>query len=142
MRDTSRLFGVVFGEPETYSDHPPSSNYLKELLLQEHFLAFAALNNKRVVGALVAYELKKFERQRSEIYIYDLAVHSDFRRQGIATDLIDSLCQLARKRGISTVFVQADTSEQDAAAIALYTKLGVKEEVLHFDITRPFTTYN
>jgi aminoglycoside 3-N-acetyltransferase I len=37
------------------------------------------------------------------------------------------------------IFVQADTAEEDAVAIALYTKLGVREEVLHFDIAVPKT---
>jgi aminoglycoside 3-N-acetyltransferase I len=34
-------------------------------------------------------------------------------------------------------FVQADTSIEDEPAIALYTKLGHREEVLHFDIDVP-----
>ena len=32
------------------------------------------------------------------------------------------------------IFVQADTGVEDEPAIALYTKLGVREDVLHFDI--------
>jgi aminoglycoside 3-N-acetyltransferase I len=32
------------------------------------------------------------------------------------------------------IFVQADTGSEDEAAIALYTKLGRREDVLHFDI--------
>jgi aminoglycoside 3-N-acetyltransferase I len=32
------------------------------------------------------------------------------------------------------IFVQADTGVEDEAAIALYTKLGSREDVLHFDI--------
>ncbi len=32
------------------------------------------------------------------------------------------------------IFVQADTGVEDAPAIALYTKLGRREDVLHFDI--------
>ncbi len=32
------------------------------------------------------------------------------------------------------MFVQADTGEEDAPAIALYTKLGTREDGLHFDI--------
>jgi aminoglycoside 3-N-acetyltransferase I len=35
-------------------------------------------------------------------------------------------------RGSYVIFVQADLG--DAAAIALYTKLGRREDVLHFDI--------
>ncbi len=32
------------------------------------------------------------------------------------------------------IFVQADTGAEDEPAIALYTKLGTREDVLHFDI--------
>ena len=40
--------------------------------------------------------------------------------------------QLAVRRGASMIFVQADL--EDEPAIALYTKLGMREDVLHFDI--------
>jgi aminoglycoside 3-N-acetyltransferase I len=36
-----------------------------------------------VVGGIAAYELKKFEQERSEIYIYDLAVASEHRREAL-----------------------------------------------------------
>ena len=38
-----------------------------------------------VVVGIAAYELKKFEQEQSEIYIYDLAVVSEHRLEGIAT---------------------------------------------------------
>lgn len=92
----------------------------------------AALRDDEVVGGLAAYVLDKFERQRSEIYIYDLAVADGHRRTGIATALIDALRGIARRLGAWVVFVQADRG--DTPAIALYSKLGTREEVLHFDI--------
>lgn len=54
-----------------------------------------------MIGALAAYELMKFEQERSEFYIYDLAVQAD---------------------------------HGDDPAIALYTKFGHREDVLHVDI--------
>lgn len=84
------------------------------------------------MGCIAAYELKKFEQERSEIYIYDLAVAAAHRREGIATALITKLQKIAAARGVYVIFVQADLS--DAPAIALYTKLGTREDVLHFDI--------
>ncbi|MDV3257889.1 MAG: GNAT family N-acetyltransferase, partial [Sphingomonas sp.] len=74
----------------------------------------------------------KFEADRSEIYIYDLAVREAWRRRGIATGLIDELRSIARDLGAWVIFVQADPP--DMPAIALYEKLGKGEEVLHFDI--------
>jgi aminoglycoside 3-N-acetyltransferase I len=85
-----------------------------------------------VVGGIAAYELKKFEQERSAIYIYDLAVAVGHRRQGIATALIAELQRIAAACGAYVIFVQADLG--DAPAIALYTKLGTREDVLHFDI--------
>src|SRR5262249_41055121 len=91
-----------------------------------------ATGEPQVIGGLVAYELEKFERARRELYIYDLAVAAPHRRRGIATALISKLRTLAAARGVWVIYVQADYA--DDPAIALYTKLGIKEEVLHFDI--------
>ena len=84
--------------------------------------------------ARAAYDLQKFEQQRSEIYIYDLAVAATHRRRGIATALINALRAIGAARGAWVIYVQADTGDDDAPAIALYESLGVRENVLHFDI--------
>ncbi|HVK80669.1 MAG TPA: GNAT family N-acetyltransferase, partial [Verrucomicrobiae bacterium] len=95
-------------------------------------LAPISFRDGEIVGALVAYELVKFEQARGEIYIYDLAVSETYRRQGIATALIQRLREIATERGAWVLYVQADYG--DEPAIALYTKLGRREDVMHFDI--------
>jgi len=126
------IFGEAFNEVETYSGNRPDVAYLKRLLGSDYFIALAALKGGQVVGGLVAYELQKFEQQRSEIYIYDLAVLETNRRAGIATLLINELKKIGAARGAHVIFVQADIG--DEPAVALYTKLGIREDVLHFDI--------
>lgn len=126
------VFGTAFEDQETYSGNRPSPAYLQRLLGTETFFALAAVKHGVVVGALAAYELQKFEQARSEVYIYDLAVDVVHRRQGIATALIQALQAMAIDRGASVIFVQADYG--DDPAIALYSKLGTREDVLHFDI--------
>ena len=132
MEDLLTTFGDAFNEAETYGSKRPTVEYLKRLLGGDSFIALAALKGDKVVGGLAAYELKKFEQRRSEIYIYDLAVSVAHRRQGIATALINELKVVAANRESYVIFVQADIG--DEPAIALYTKLGVREDVLHFDI--------
>lgn len=127
-------FGEAFNEVDTYTANRPSREYLRQLLSGENFIALVALKNGNVVGGIAAYELKKFEQERSELYIYDLAVALGHRREGIATALIEKLKEIAVERGAYVIFVQADTDSEDQPAIALYTKLGTREEVLHFDI--------
>lgn len=132
MEDLLAIFGEAFDEVDTYSSSRPSNAYLKRLLSSNYFIALAALKNGAVVGGIAAYELQKFEQERSEIYIYDLAVAAAHRREGIATALIQELKKIAIARAAYVIFVQADIG--DDPAIALYTKLGVREDVLHFDI--------
>ena len=135
-------FGKAFNDMSTYTEKRPGAQYLKRLLGSDYFIALVALSDekpdeesdKEVVGGIAAYELKKFEQERSEIYIYDLAVPAGHRRKGIATALIKKLKTIAADRGAYVIFVQADTGIEDEPAIALYTKLGHREEVLHFDI--------
>lgn len=130
--DLNTLFGEVFEDMETYTAQRPDPDYLRDLLADDGVYALVATEGGAVVGGLVAYTLRKFERQRSEVYLYDLAVSAAHRRRGIATALIRTLQRLAAERGAWVVFVQADHG--DDPAIALYTKLGTREEVLHFDI--------
>ncbi|WP_280139622.1 AAC(3)-I family aminoglycoside N-acetyltransferase [Paramesorhizobium deserti] len=132
FRGLLAIFGEAFGEKDTYVAAQPEDGYLRELLGGDQFIALAALQDGAVIGGLAAYELKKFERERSEIYIYDLAVAADHRRRGVATSLITRLKAIAAARGAYVIYVQADLT--DPPAIALYSKLGTREDVLHFDI--------
>lgn len=127
-------FGDAFNEVETYVNKRPSVDYMRRLLGSDYFIALAALKEGEVVGGIAAYELKKFEQERSEIYIYDLAVAQGHRREGIATALVEALKNIAVARGAYVIFVQADTGVEDEPAIALYTTLGTREDVLHFDV--------
>ena len=126
------MFGEAFEDKETYSGAQPATAYLEDLLGSADFIALAALQEGWVIGGLAAYVLKKFERERSEVYIYDLAVAAAQRRKGVATALIEELKKIAAARGAYVIYVQADLT--DPPAIALYTKLGTREDVLHFDI--------
>lgn len=140
MNALLEMFGEVFNEKETYVGNQPTDDYMRQLLGSDYFIALAAVSNEQTVGGLAAYELKKFEQERSEIYIYDLAVSAAHRRQGVATALIQELKKIAAERRAYVIFVQADTGPEDEAAIALYSKLGIKENVLHFDISVPALT--
>ncbi|MGI9477625.1 MAG: AAC(3)-I family aminoglycoside N-acetyltransferase [Hyphomicrobiaceae bacterium] len=133
FRQLMACFAEAFEEPDTYVGRPPSDDYAARLLAAHEFVALVALGaDDAVIGGLTAYELRKPEQERSEIYIYDLAVSEMHRRRGIATALINHLGSIASARGAYVIFVQADHT--DPPAIALYTKLGRREDVLHFDI--------
>ncbi len=130
----NELFARAFDDPDSYSAHSPSDKYLQGLLQKSHVIALAALVGESIVAGLVAYVLDKFEQERSEVYIYDLAVREDYRRQGVATSLINELRFHARAAGAWLIYVQADKGEDDMPAQQLYESLGKREDVFHYDI--------
>lgn len=132
MRGLNAVFAEAFEDPVHYSAHPPDDSYLQRQLGEPHIIALVAILAETVVGGLVAYILPKLEQARSEIYIYDLAVVEAHRRNGIATALIAELQFVAKQSGAWAIYVQADYG--DEPAVALYTKLGIREDVMHFDI--------
>ncbi|MGI9380233.1 MAG: AAC(3)-I family aminoglycoside N-acetyltransferase [Methyloligellaceae bacterium] len=135
FRNLLSLFGEAFEDLATYSGAQPGDAYLRDFLSRDHIVVLAAIAANKVIGGLVAYELMKFERERSEFYIYDLAVAEPHRRKGVGTALIRELQEIASNRGAFVIFVQAD--QTDPPAIELYSKLGMRENVLYFDIEVP-----
>lgn len=132
LRAMLGMFGKSFGAVDTYTFRQPDDVYLRRLLASDTFVAVAAIDGIAVIGGIAGYILPKFEQARSELYIYDLAVDEAHRRTGVATAMVAELRRQAAARGVYVIFVQADYG--DDAAIALYTKLGVREDVIHFDI--------
>lgn len=132
MRAINQLFGKVFDMEAEYAAVPPSDAYLGELLDDPKFVALGAYQGERLIGGLTGYELRKYEQARSEFYIYDLAVLVTCQRTGVGTALINEMRAIAKAAGAWTVFVQADWD--DEAPVSLYSKLGRRENVHHFDI--------
>src|SRR3974390_2771886 len=98
LKNLLRVFGEAFDEADTYQRSVPSDDYLTRLLSKQHFIAVVAMRSEEVVGGLAAYELDKFEQDRREIFIYDLAVAQCHRRRGVATGMIGELKRIAAKR--------------------------------------------
>lgn len=132
MRQSLALYSEVFADPGSYASAPPSDAYLEKLLADPSFVSIAAVEGGQVIGALSGYVLRKFEQERSEIYIYDLAVSESHRRRKVATTMIRELQAIAPSLGAWVIMVQADYG--DDPAIRLYESLGTREEVLHFDL--------
>jgi aminoglycoside 3-N-acetyltransferase I len=131
MRELNGLFGRVF-EDAAYALAKPGDDYFRRVLGRDEVIALTACAEGEMVGGLVAYVLDKLEQERSEIYIYDLAVVEEHRRRGVATALIAELQGIAAAFNAWVIYVQADYG--DEPAIALYEKLGAREDVMHFDI--------
>ena len=135
FRAMNEVFSDVFGEPENYADQKPDDDYCEAWLANPNNVAIVATAGSKMIGAIGGYVLPKFEQARSECYVYDLAVREETRRLGVATALIEEMRRIARKAGAWTVFIQAETIEEDEPARLLYRKLSHSEIMAHhFDI--------
>jgi aminoglycoside 3-N-acetyltransferase I len=116
-----KLFTVmaeVFGEGTA----PLDDAYIVRLLDNDAFWAFAAFQSDNIVGGLIAHLLPMTSAERSELFIYDIAVRSGDQRKGIGRQLVGALRKEAEKKGIEVMFVAADN--QDLHALDFYRALG------------------
>ncbi len=125
------LFNTVFEEDEAGM---ASEKNLTRLLSDAGFIALAAVVGDEVVGGLTAFELPLYTADRSEIFVYDLAVKAEYQRRGVGKGLIDSLKELARGQEVEEIFVLAH--EEDGHAIEFYHATGGRSErVVNFVYT-------
>jgi aminoglycoside 3-N-acetyltransferase I len=112
----------------------PDEVYLQQLLKKDDFFVFVALLDRKVVGGLTSYIMDQYYSKSPLVYIFDLAVKTEFQRQGIGKMLIAGNNTYCRDIGAETVMVQAD--EADDYAIDFYHATGARaEKVIHFDYT-------
>ena len=120
MRQLNMIFGAVFDDSATYVSNPPSDDYVVAFLSNPTNIVLVAEEAGQVVGGLVAYVLRKFEMERTEVYVYDLAVSRDYQRRGIGSSLMRYLQTVGHDIGAYVVFVQADEGDE---AVEFYESL-------------------
>ncbi len=117
------MFNLVFEEENPTVGNEANS---QRLLDDDRFIVLVALAENKVVGGLTAYELPMYYSDSSEIFLYDLAVKSEYQRMGIGKGLLQSLKEHCLKHGIKEFFVMAH--EEDEHAIEFYRATGGKSE--------------
>lgn len=124
-----RLFKEVF---ETENGAEANKLYLQALLQKPDFIAYAVLLENEVVGGLTAFELPLYYTECSEMFIYDIAVKTEFQRNGLGKALLAALAAYCKKAGIKVMFVAA--LEEDGHAVNFYHATNGKgEKVVHFN---------
>ena len=130
------LLNEVFEEPSNVA----SERELKKLLNKADFYAIVAIKEDKVIGGLTAYELKRYYTDKSELYIYDIAVKKELHNQGIGKKLINHLKDYSMKNGIEEIFVEAHSDDEQAVKFYEST-FGKSEKVDHFSFEIK-TTHN
>lgn len=126
VRQLISVFSLAFE-----SKYEVEDSYLLEMLTNSTALILGAFAEEEVLGGLVAFQINPIHGKR-EFYIYDIVVHPNHQRRGIGKRLIKELKEEARKRGIETIFVEAEN--EDTHAVLFYRTLGGEEVLVnHFN---------
>jgi aminoglycoside 3-N-acetyltransferase I len=109
----SRTFAVmadVFEEPH----EALSGDYVDALLAKSGFWSVCALVDDRIVGGVTAHTIPMTRAQASELFIYDVAVHANARRQGVGRGLLAELRAWAAEEAVHFAFVPVDNEDDEA----------------------------
>ena len=103
--------------------------YVQENLLsrlQQYPGAFSILAfvNDNPAGLVNCFETLSTFSCKSLINIHDVVTHSDYRRQGIASSMLDKVAEIATSRGCCKLTLEV--LEGNIAAREAYLKLGFK----------------
>lgn len=121
------LFIEAFEEQDSSGPSAVSEDVLWSMLNDPRmFFVLAETENGEVVGGITAHLLPNLIQGEPELYLYDLAVHPEFRRRGIASALIRALRDIRDELGASVLYVQAHL--EDEGAHALYRKMSSASE--------------
>lgn len=111
----SHIESVAMLEKECFST-PWSEDGLRAELTNTNARFYVAFSGGRVVGYIGAHNIL------GEVYITNVAVSKDFRRQGIGNALIIHLLNICANEDAE--FVTLEVRESNLGAIALYEKTG------------------
>jgi ribosomal protein S18 acetylase RimI-like enzyme len=84
--------------------------------------SIVAMDHELLIGLMSVYGKKLPLLEIMDWYIDILEVHEDYRRQGIAAQLIQMVCRRAKEAGIFQI--RAWSSEDKIEAIAMWKTLG------------------
>jgi ribosomal protein S18 acetylase RimI-like enzyme len=102
-------------------DDPPTSEATARFLDSPGHHILVALHDEQPVGFVTGVEMTHPDKG-TEMFLYELSVGEEHRRQGVGTALCRALETLARERGCHGMWV--GTEPDNAPAIATYRAAG------------------
>jgi ribosomal protein S18 acetylase RimI-like enzyme len=109
-------------------DHAPRPDATRRFLADPNHHLLIAYAGSEPVGFVSGVETTHPDKG-TEMFLYELAVDEEHRRQGIGHALTEALAGLARERGCSGMWV--GTEPDNTAARATYARAGGRETPAH-----------
>lgn len=135
---TASLFQQIVHVENSVSD-PYSVEQLKELWCENnHFDGFVCTNHHKVIGHVIFNPHSR--RRNGSVYVINLVVLPEYRRQGIGQRLLEAGCEYYLKQGCTLPF-SLSVDKDNIPAITLYKKLGFQEQIPINEVEEDNTQY-
>jgi len=89
--------------------------------------SFAAIEKEKLLGVLLAQQLKWFNDWDNVLWLEYIAVHAAHRRRGIGLALVSAAKDFARKHHIKGLFTTLNIDNQESKSLLLKAKFDVKD---------------
>lgn len=100
------------------------SDRLRKYLEDDKHILLLAKDGEKIAGAALCYILPHPAGEDS-LYVHELDTHPDYRRQGVATKMMQELQRIAKEKGLKEVWLGTETTND--AANAFYKSLNPTE---------------
>jgi ribosomal protein S18 acetylase RimI-like enzyme len=108
---------VVLASADLF-DRPPTEAWTARFLSSDgHHLLVAVDDTEKPIGFVSGVETTHPDKG-TEMFLYELSVDAQHRKQGVGRALVEALADLARRRGCYGMWVA--TEPDNAAALATY----------------------
>lgn len=97
----------------------------KEFLSNDLNWLIACVEDEKVIGFAYGYEMKRLDRKQNMLYIHEVGVLPEYKRQGIGSALLKEMKELSKSRKVYKIFLF--TQKHNIPACRLYEKAGGKK---------------
>ena len=106
--------------------------YFSQLLAQDNSICFLAEDDGEIIGYLIGYLKSKGQLRPIQLTeLESMFVQSEFRDQGIGSELVNRFQKWSQERGADRIFVTAYMASEKA--VRFYRRLGFKPESLSLE---------
>ena len=119
MRELTQSDGLLLIEASHLFDKEITRDVAERFLSQEGHHVLIAYEDEKPAGFVTGVEMIHPDKG-TEMFLYELGVDDQFRRQGIGTALVRQLAELAESRGCYGMWVLTDDGNE--AGVGTYAK--------------------
>jgi ribosomal protein S18 acetylase RimI-like enzyme len=116
--DEAALMGVA----RRFKQREIEADYARRLLADPLNVLLVAERDRQPLGFVWGYLLQRLDRDAQQLFVYEVDVAPESRRQGVGTALMNHVAACAQAQGLMEAFVM--TAEDNLAANALYRATG------------------